>query len=454
MKLQWCAAAVCVALLPGVALTGCGANQFPGTASTSASTTVPVAAASVASIQVHFESGQVPVAGVHVQLYAAGSSGYGSAYPYTSGASLLGTNVATSDASGNFNLAGAYTCPSGSTLVYVVGTGGSASPGQAANPNLGMMAALGACGDLADNTVFTVNELTTVASVWALAPFMKGVANVGVSASNPTGLANAFAAVNKLVDVRSAVIPGPALPAGATLPVAEMNTLADILASCVDSAGGTAGDGSACGTLFALTKGAGGVAPIDTLMAALNLAQNPAQNVSALNLLPSGTAAYQPTLGKTPPAAWTLAIRYTAGNTLSAPAGIATDPSGSVWIANTGNSSVALLNSSGAVLSGTTGYASGQAGQGALAIDAGGDAWVAAKTTGAILRIMPGGSTSTFTGGGLSGTTAIAIDGSGQIWVAGSGNDLSGFTSGGVPLSASGFGGGGLSSAQAIAVGH
>ena len=443
-----------VALLLGAALTGCGVNQLPGTASGSAATPVAVAAASMSSIQGHFESGQAPVVGANVQLFAAGASGYGSAYPYTSGVSLLGANVITTDAGGNFNLTGSlYTCPAASTLVYLVGMGGSSLAGQPANPNLGMMTALGPCGTLTGTTSITINELTTIASVWALAPFMKGSANVGASATNQTGLANAFAAVNKLVDTRTAVSPGPALPIDATLPVAAINTLADILQTCIDSAGGTAGDGSPCGTLFGLTSNAGGIAPADTLTAALNIAQNPVQNVSALNLLPTGKAAYQPTLGNASPAAWTLAIRYTAANTVVSPGGIAVDQSGFVWITSRGSSSVTRLANSGAALSGPTGYAAGQAGQGAIAVDAAGNAWVAANTTGAILRITPAGTTSTFAGGGLTDITSIAIDGGGQIWAAETGNTLNGFTSAGTPLSG-GFSGGGLTIPHAIAISH
>ena len=452
MKLLGHPFVACVPLLTAAALSGCGVNQFPGTASTGSSVSITVAP--VASIQGHVESGSSPVAGVTVQLYAAGASGYGSAYPYANGVSLLGANAVSTDSSGNFKLTGMYTCPSTATLVYLVGTHGSVIAGQPANPNLGMLAALGPCGNLTNMTSITVNELTTVASVWALAPFMKGIANVGTSATNQVGLANAFAAVNKLVDTRTAVIPGPVLPSGATLPVAEINTLADILETCIDSAGGSAGDGSACGTLFALTKNTSGVAPTDTLTAALNIAQNPVQNVTALNLLPNGKASYQPTLGNIPPAAWTLAIRYTAANTLSAPAGIAADQSGSVWITNKASSTITRLDNSGAVLSGTLGYAGGQVGEGTIAIDASGNAWAAANTPGAVLRITPSGAASTFTGGGLTNTTSIAIDGQGQIWAAGTGNDLSGFTSAGVPISANGFNGGGLSSAQAIAIGH
>ncbi len=65
---------------------------------------------------------------------------------------------------------------------------------------------------------------------------------------------SAFNTVNKVVNVGTGTLPGATLPAGATLPTAEINTLADILAACINSPGGVAGDNSACGNLFAAAK--------------------------------------------------------------------------------------------------------------------------------------------------------------------------------------------------------
>ena len=158
--------------------------------------------------------GQQPVAGVTLQLYQAGTTGYGSA------ATPLGPSVQTTSA-GNFNLP-SYTCTAGSQ-VYLVGTGGqpiaaTMSSPAVTNNNLALMVGLGTCGGTDLNNFINVNELTTVASVWALAPFMTGIANIGSSSTNAAGLANAFAAINEVVNTANGTIPGPALPAGATLP--------------------------------------------------------------------------------------------------------------------------------------------------------------------------------------------------------------------------------------------
>lgn len=428
------------------ALTGCATS---GTSTLAPSTTVTSAPAPTINITGTVHGGQQPIAGVQIQLYAAGSTGYGSAFPYSPGPSLLGSNVVTTNSSGGFNINGDFTCPASNPAVYLVGTGGFPVTGQPANPNLALMVALGPCSGLNSISFVTINELTTIASVWPLAPFMSGIPNVGASSSNPVGLANAFLAVNKLINIANAALLGPALPAGATLPTAEINTLADIIQACIDSSGGTANDGSACGTLFALAPGPSGLLPTDTVTAALNIAQNPARNVAALNNLVTAKPAFLPTLGNTPPAAWTIALRYPVG--LSAPAGIAADQSGNLWIANTGSHSVTQLNTTGAVVAT---YASGQAGNGAIAIDGSGNAWAAANTSGSLLQITPAGTVTVFSGGGLTTTTSIAIDPQGQVWAAGTGNSLSAFTSTGTPLSPTGFSGGGLTNPQSIAIAH
>src|ERR1700722_10316748 len=129
-----------------------------------------------------------------------------------------------------------------------------------------------------------------------------------------------------MVTTANGTVSGPTLPAGATLPTTEINTLGDILEQCINSGGGARGDGSPCGNLFALAPNAAGtVYPTDTITAAMNIAQNPGRNVAALNQLRSTNPVFQPALNvNSPPSAWTIAITYTGGG-LNAPSSIAAD---------------------------------------------------------------------------------------------------------------------------------
>ncbi len=185
--------------------------------------------------------------------------------------------------------------------------------------------------------------------------------------------------------------------------------------------------------------------------AALNIAKNPAQNVAALSMLPTPSAPFQP-ISPTAPAAWTIAIRYPAGNSFSAPSSLATDQTGNVWVANKTANNVIKLDTTGAVISGTNGYAAGQAGLGLLAIDQAGSAWAPGVSAGSLLKITAGGTVSSFSGGGLDTTTSLAIDAQGEIWAAGN-LGVSAFANDGTPLSPSGaFTGGGVTAPQSIAI--
>src|ERR1035441_8243859 len=63
-------------------------------------------------------AGKQPLIGAAVQLYAAGSSGNGSA-----GAALLSTAL-TTDANGAFTVPAGYLCPLATSQIYVVARGG------------------------------------------------------------------------------------------------------------------------------------------------------------------------------------------------------------------------------------------------------------------------------------------------------------------------------------------
>ncbi len=239
----------------------------------------------------HIHGGLQPVANATIRLFAPGTAGYG-----TAALSLLNTPVIT-DANGNFTITGDYTCPSQSTPVYVVATGGN--PGLAAgtyNTALSLMGVVGQCGSLGPHSFILINERTTVAAVWALTPFMVDATHIGTSPTNVQGLLNAFSMSQTLVDIATGQTPGSAASI-ATIPSAEINTMADIISNCVNSNGSTISS-SGCGRLF--TAATPGFAPTDTLIAALDISRNPGHNAGTLYSTLGPGAPYQPTLGVSP----------------------------------------------------------------------------------------------------------------------------------------------------------
>jgi streptogramin lyase len=359
--------------------------------------------------------GQQGVSGSTIQLYAAGA-GYGSA------ATPLLTKTVTSNGAGSFTITGDYSCPPTTTQVYIVATGGN--PGLAMGTNntaLTMMAALGPCGNLTSSTFIFIDEVTTVASVYALAPFMStgGGTKLGATSTNAQGLANAFATVNNLVNTAKGTAPGPNLPTGATAPTAELNTLADLLSLCVNTSG-LAGE---CTTLFNDATPSGLSPPTNTIDAMLDIVLNPGHNVSTLYNLVTGVVPFEPTLAAAPND-WTMAINY-IGAGLNAPRGIAVDGLGNIWIANMGANSISELSSSGKAMSGAGGYTGGglNAPWG-IAIDIPGNVWVTDPInigTGALSRFSSSGTAiagSPYTGNGLSDPFGVGINSNGVVWTA------------------------------------
>ena len=175
--------------------------------------------------------GQQPVSGASIVLYAAGAAGDGAG-----STNLLAPNVVTTDTSGNFDITSDYSCPSANTQVYIVASGGNPGLGsEVDNSALVMMAALGNCGNLDGSTSIVINEATTVAAAWALAQFLAPGAVVGSTPTNPpasrTPLRSRISRQHRHRD-RSRLV-----PSGRRLTeTAKLNTLADALAVCVNSA--------------------------------------------------------------------------------------------------------------------------------------------------------------------------------------------------------------------------
>ena len=395
------------------------------------------------------------MSGALVQIYAAGSSGYGST------ATALLSTPAKTDSAGSFEVTASFTCPSSSSPIYLVARGGN--PGLAAgtnNPALALMVALGPCAGVSASTVILINETTTAASVWALAQFMNPGANVGASSANPQGLANAFAVVNSLVNIATGVAPGPALPAGAVAPAPELNTLANILNSCAGSNGST----GECAQLFAAVTPSGGTQPTDTIDAALDIALNPGQNPGALYNLQSVGSPFQPRLSGAP-TDWTMVVNY-AGGGLNGPASVAIDQSGNVWIADY-YGAVTELSPLGQALSPSGGFTGGGLNESyGLAIDAGGNVWVTNQQSpgsvngglGSVTELGSSGQVLSgsggFSGGGVDFPVAVAADSSGNIWISNYGvSTATVLSNAGTALSsAQGYGSGELNFPVAIAI--
>lgn len=415
--------AACLAI-SAFLVTGCGGfgKQF---------TNVPVSA-EMGSIKGRTFGGQQPVAGATIQLYQVGTTGYGV------GATPLLTSTVATDSSGNFTITGKYTCTAG-TQVYITATGGD--PGAGTNTALALMAGLGLCDNLTSSTFIIINEVTTVATVYALAPFMNG-SDVGSPLSNAAGLAAAFGDINLLTNTATGTSPGAGLPATTTVPVAEINTLADILASCVNSTG--TGGGGACDTLFSSARSTAGTIPSDTISAMLNIARHPGRNVSNLLELAAPDSPFHPVVSSATD--FTVGIIF-SGSGLSSPSSLAVDANNNVWITNSGSNSVTELSHAGTVLSGTGFTAGSFNAPSGIAVASNGNVWVANAGNSTLTELTSTGtnvSGSPFSGGGLDVPSSVAIDALGYVWLANSGNStLSAFAPSGAPSSpASGFTGG------------
>jgi sugar lactone lactonase YvrE len=432
-------------------LVGCSAGM-PGTSGSSTTTT-----AALSSMQGRVHGGQQPVAGAYVYLYGAGTGGYGgaatslipssvlTAAPGSSGVDGNGNYYVITDANGIYNIPAGYSCVPG-TVAYLYAAGGNS--GNAVNSAIGLMSILGTCpaaGNFAAATpIVLIDEVSTVVAAYSMAGYATDATHVSSSGTTAAaaGIRNAFASSANV----SSIVIGQAYtvtPAGnGTVPQQEINTLANILAACINSASSSS---TACTTLFTNAKSSGstGTVATDTATAAINIAHNPGSNVAALFQLASSTPPFAPGLS-TQPNDFTIAIKY-SGNGISTPQAIAIDGSGNEWIANANNSVTELSAGSGAALSGSTGYTSGNLDSpSGIAVDATGNVWVAncgewcsgSANPSSLTVYVPGaGNTVTptnLTGGSLAAPYGLAIDATGHAWVANAvGTGVSAFTTSG-----------------------
>ena len=416
----------------------------------------------------HIHGGNQPVGGSTVKLYAVGLTGYGS--PGT----LLATTTSATDGSASFAFqqvasggtgptGSSYTCPTMTRELYIIASGGN-TLGTGTNNNSAavFLTAVGPCGGAA-NLFLDINEVTTVATTWALAQYINpgttpGTESIGRPATETGGIPNAFATVNNLADlshgsanVTTTQVAGPistATVAGATVTVTpetlKINTIADILAACVNNASASAAN---CTTLFtnalppaqSLTSQPTATFPttaVDTLQAAYFMATNPTSggsaNVANLFALQAAAGApFQDALA-TAPTDWTIGIKYNstspctgtgaAGTFIFYPYLVEADGHGNIWIASNATNSGATpipanlseISPTGVPLACTLGATMSQI-EG-LTIDTNNNVWIAGHGAGGIQEVDPSTLAATVWTESTFTPWAMTADGSGNVF--------------------------------------
>lgn len=328
---------------------------------------------------------------------ATSANGYTiSTNPATGGDPYIpsGWKYVTTDSTGAFSLSGAYNCASGQP-VYIYSYGGNATGGTTTNTGIVELAILGNCPRSGQanfgsgssdqiNYVYT-NEVSTVAAAYVFQPFtVQGTSStasaiyVGTSGTSQAllGIENAASTAAQLYSIQGgggastsadgeghvanyrtqgiqsiggvlSLVPNVG---NGVVPEATIDTLANILAACIDSTGATS---TQCSTLFTNATETGdsaGTKPTDVARAAMNIARYPAGNYSTTHTptnfvsniygIASGTVPYTPHL-TSQPNDFTIAINYpyaqVGGYSTSNPdveraESIAVDAEGQIWV--------------------------------------------------------------------------------------------------------------------------
>jgi sugar lactone lactonase YvrE len=346
---------VYLAAVGGSTTPGATLLQITGSKKTASTVTLDTATPPAVGSQVTFGSGAFTKAG----------------YVALNGTTQTVTAVGTSPAS--FSFANPTGKASGA------GATGYALTGGLPNPAVLNIALLGNCPGTANEFASTLpfvymSEVSTVAAANALAGFGTGPYDIGASSSNLNGIANAANTAGMMYNITTG---GNALTSTSgglydqthgttstgTVPQAELDTLGNLLASCVDSANTTASTSSQCSTLFdnATSNGVadGGTVPTDIATAAFNIAAHPAANVSALFALQAaGDAPFAPSLSSAP-SDYTVTIAYSGGGLGAtngkSPHSVAVDATGNIYTVNFSEGLLSVFSPEGVPQS-ATGY--------------------------------------------------------------------------------------------------
>jgi hypothetical protein len=406
-----------------------------------AATATPVAATGGTTYTIQFTGTNSLVVGQQVSLTVSSATD-GDYATYLSGTLQNVTAATATTFTIKYSNAAANLFGTSGTTAHMDVVTGTGTPGGVNNPAIVNLAMLGNCpstgnfstGSTALHYVY-LNEVSTIATAYAMAGFGTDGLHIGSSANGVTGLANAALNASNLYNVQNnAGALAVSAVNGGTVPQAELNTLGNILAACVDSANTSVGttttalaaESTACSTLFkaATSNGvaatSGATIPTDIATAAFNMAHNPG-TTSVVGLWNSaGTnTPFAPNLSAKPND-FTVAITYP----VTAPAGLAIDATGDVYVATNSTTAgyVTELSPLGPAM-GTTPITSATGGTGmtSVAIDATGNVWASAKTSNALYKYTSalGAVTgSPFTNAAMANPNQIAIDTTGNVYVA------------------------------------
>ncbi|MGA7159185.1 MAG: hypothetical protein WBY53_20230 [Acidobacteriaceae bacterium] len=429
-----------------VVLAGCGSDGF----------TSPVTGAPISG---KLLSGTLPVAKAHVYLMAVAATGYGKPSVSlldarsTGSQDSVGAYVVTAE-DGSFTIPGYYRCGA-DTGIYVYTKGGDSGLGQ--NSAATELAAIGPCPQVgAVVPPVIVDEVTTVAMSFALAGFANDALHIASSGSQLAlvGVANAFVNASNLAPTTTGLAPALIPSGSATVPQTTIDTLANILFSCIHSPG--AGS-SSCQSLL----DAGSAPPYrDTASAMIAIAHSPATAVSTLFAQQSSTPPFTPYL-TTAPNDFSLGLVFTGGG-INLTNGMAVDAMGNVWSTND-SYYLTEISSAGVFLSGPNGYFSGAYVPGPIAVDLNGNIWIGngAHTIdgpGSVVELSSDGTVLSGANGYgyglLRRPEGLAIDASNNIWATDTVSDnVVEFSNAGQVLSGStGFTGGGINDPYQLAI--
>jgi hypothetical protein len=426
-----CGRFVAVVVSTGVlALAGCGIG---------APATAPNATNVLFAGTVH--GGQQPIAGSNIAFFATTSAGYGG--------TLTPIGTATSTTSGTFSFSSTGTCPTGQQG-YLVATGGNPGlSGTVDNSAIFLVAALGPCAGITSSTQVDINEVTTVAAAYALSGFVPaggagmteaavvaGTAMAGIttSSTNVQGLSDGFLNANNIVNTVTglAYTATPATGSTGVVPQSTIHALADILQVCVNSSGpsstgctsvttGTTSNGVL--TLATPPSGSGIVTPVNVWQAALDIAQYPGNNVTALYNLISTSPAFAYSLSGAPND-WTIGITYT-GSLLVSGTGLGISSTDQVYVSGAGY----LLNFSPQGAGGGTNLLSGATAITAsdtlreIAFDKSGNLFITDGAVTGVYEYNPTSTAVTFRNFDVApasetnaNTYAVAVDGDNDVW--------------------------------------